>query len=339
MKKHILSLAAALLFTFFAGCAGNGDAGTAPENGGSFETNMPQSVRIGAMNGPTALGLLRLMDLSEADRAAQNYEFTIGVIDEMVALISRGDVDMAAIPANLASVLYNSTNGEILVLAINTLGVLYIVETGDSINSVSDLAGKTVYATGHGAVPELILNYILLQNGLNPDTDLNIEFRSEPVEILPLLQRGGDMIAMLPQPFVASAQQHVDGLRIALDLTEEWDIASDGESQLITGVMVVRRDFAEKYPEAVALFLDEYAASVAFVTGNIEEAAQLAENFGIINREIALRALPYCNITFIAGLAMKDALSGYLQVLHDQNPRSVGGAMPDEDFYFISEIS
>lgn len=291
-------------------------------------------MRIGGLKGPTSMGLVKVMEDNDAGTSANDYEFTIaGAPDELTPKLLQGELDVAAVPANLASVLYNNTEGAVQLLAINTLGVLYIVEKGETVSSIEDLRGQTIYATNKGATPEYALRYLLSQNGIDPDTDVTIEFKSEPTEVVAILSEAESGIAMLPQPYVTVAMGSVEGLRIALDLTAEWD-ALDNGSTLVTGVLVVRKEYAEQNPEAVAAFLDEYAASVAFVNDDNAAAAQLIEKFDIFKAAVAEKALPFCNITFISGADAAEILPGYLQVLYDQNPKSVGGALPGDDFYY-----
>ncbi|MDR2899929.1 MAG: ABC transporter substrate-binding protein [Treponema sp.] len=297
-------------------------------------------VRVSALKGPTAMGMVKLMKDADEGQSANTYSFSLTSIDEITPRIARGDVDIAAVPANLAAVFYNNA-GKYQVMAINTLGVLYIVEKGNTIHSVEDLRGKTLYVAGNGAVPEYALNYVLINNGLVPGKDVFIEFKSEPAEIIPFLLKDDNGIAMLPQPFAATAQMKIEGLRIALDLTKEWDsvateIAKDGSS-FVTSVMVVKKDFADQYPELVKTFAEEYQASTAWVNSHVPEAAVLVGNTGIAESKVAEIALPYCNITYIDGLNMKEKMSGYLQTLYDQNPKSIGEKMPDEGFYYIAK--
>ncbi len=296
-------------------------------------------VRVAALKGPTAMGMVELMNEAESGAVNGNaYDFTIAsAVDEVSPKLVKGETDIAAVPANLAAVLYNNTEGQVEVLAVNTLGVLYIVESGDSVNSVEDLRGKTIYASGKGATPEYALNYILMQNGIDPEKDVTIEWKSEHAECLASLMAEDNAIAMLPQPFVTTAQTKSDKIQVRLDLTAEWDAIqkdSDAPSQLITGVVVARRAFVEENPEAVAAFMDSYAASVEFVNANIDEAAELVGKYEIVPTAVAQKAIPACNITFIAGDEMKQALSGYLNVLFEQNPKAVGGALPGDDFYY-----
>jgi NitT/TauT family transport system substrate-binding protein len=294
----------------------------------------PIDIRIAGMTGPTSMGMAKLMESAEAGTAKNNYIFTIvGSADEITPKLVKGDLDIAAVPANLASVLYNNTEKKIRLLAVNTLGVLYIVERGNEIGSLTDLKGKTIYATGKSAVPEYNLRYLLTQNGIDPDKDITIEWKSEPNEVVALLKNNESGVAMLPQPYVTIARSQVEGLRTAVNLTDEWDKLDNGSS-LITGVIIARSDFVDNNPEQVAAFLDEYRQSVEYVNANVDEAAQLIEKFGIFKAAVAKQALPYCNITFIEGEDMKTAVSGYLSVLYEQNPKSVGGTLPDEGFYF-----
>ncbi|MGX8706129.1 MAG: ABC transporter substrate-binding protein, partial [bacterium] len=237
------------------------------------------------------------------------------------------------LPANLASVLYNNTEGQIRVLAVNTLGVLYIVENGDSVQSVADLKGRTLYASGKGATPEYALDFILSQNGIDPEADVTIEWKSEHAECLAALLAEDGGVALLPQPFVTTALMKAEGLRVALDLNQEWD-ALGVDSTLITGVVVARAAFIDENPDIIASFMDEYAASVAFVNANTAEAAALVGEYGIVPEAVAAKALPACNITFIEGEALKARLSGYLEVLMNANPKAVGGKLPEDDFYF-----
>lgn len=334
MKKWAaLALAAALSLTMLAGCGNHKNDSSASASTGS-ETFTPASFNVAALKGPTAMGLVKLMSDSDAGNTANQYTFTIAAsADEITPKLTQGKLDMACVPANLASVLYNRTRGAVEVLAVNTLGVLYIVENGNAVRSVADLKGKTIVAAGKGATPEYALRYLLSQNGIDPDTDVTIDWKSEHTECVTALASGADTIALLPQPFVAVAQSKLPDLRVALDLTKEWD-ALDNGSSLLTGVIVARREVVEQNPAAVDKFLEEYAASVNWVNGNVSEAAKLVGSYGIVDAAVAEKAIPYCNIVCITGSEMKNKLSGYLSVLNDQNPESVGGALPDDDFYY-----
>lgn len=297
------------------------------------------TVNVTALKGPTAMGMVQLMNQADdGEFSDAEYRFTIAAaIDEVTPALVKGETDIAAVPANVASVLYNRTEGGIEVLAINTLGVLYIVENGDTIHSVADLRGRTIYASGKGATPEYALNYILSENGIDPTGDVTIEWKSEHAECLAALMADEDGIAMLPQPFVTTAQTKSASIRVALDLTEEWDALQEGSEQpsaMLTGVLVARRDFVEQHPEAVRAFLQRYQASVEQVNADNETAAKLIGAYDIVPEAVAVKALPACNIVYIDGAELQQKLSGYLSVLFAQNPESVGGALPQDDFYF-----
>ena len=344
--KKIISLITAFMLTaaLLAGCGSTGN-GTADqtdkqENSGTQTQAEPVDVNVMALKGPTAMGMVKLMDDADSGNVdTENYSFEIAAsADEVTPKLIQGETDIAAVPANLASVLYNKTEGQIQVLAVNTLGVLYIVENGDSIHSVSDLAGRTIYASGKGSTPEYALNFILEKNGLTPGTDVTIEWKSEHSECVSALAQDPEGIAMLPQPFVTTAQAKNPNLKVALDLTEEWDKVMENEetkSSLLTGVVVVRKEFAEENPEAVEDFMDRYADSVKYVNDNVEEAAKLVGNYDIVTEDVAVKAIPECNIVCITREDMKEQLSGYLAALKDANPESIGGELPGDDFYYI----
>lgn len=300
-------------------------------------TAAPAAIRIAGLKGPTSMGMVKLMEDSANEAADNRYSFSLhGSADEVTPKLIQGELDMASLPANLAAVLYNNTGGALKVLAVNTLGVLYIVEKGTSISSFADLKGKTIYATGKGSTPEYTIRYLLTQNGIDPDKDVTLEFKSEPAEVVSLLASTEGGIAMLPQPYVTAAMSKVEGLRMAIDLTAAWE-ETGADSKLITGVLIARTDFINAHPDAVETFLKEYAASVDWVVANPKEAAALCEKFDIAKAQIAEKALPYCNITFLSGDAMKTALSGYLKILFDQNPKAVGGKLPDDGIYESSD--
>ena len=290
------------------------------------------TVKIAALKGPTAMGMTKLMDDDET--SDYNYDFTIAAaVDEISPMVVQGTADIVCVPANLGSVLYNKTEGGVEVLAVNTLGVLYICENGSTVSSIDDLRGKTIYASGKGATPEYALNYILKQNGIDPENDVTIEWKSEHSECLAALLEDENGVAMLPQPFVTTAQTKNENISVVLDLTAEWDKLGNGSS-LITGIIIARREFAENNPDVVDLFLRRYADSVAYVNENVSEGAQLVGKYDIVPAAVAEKAIPACNIVCITGTEMKEKLSGYLNVLFEQLPASVGGAMPADDFYY-----
>ena len=354
--KRITSLfcAAALAAAMLTGCTGGTAASSAapsevpssqeasepasePEEVSSAsetETTDDTTIRIGALKGPTGLGMLQLMQ--EANDGEKPYEFTLaGAADELTGKITTGELDAVALPTNTAATLYNKTEGALQIAMVNTLGVLYLVTSGDTeINSVADLAGKTVVSSGQGTVAEYAFNYILSANGLEAGKDVTVEYKSEHSEIAALMAAGEADIAVLPQPFVTQATSQNPDLKVALDLTEEWDKATDGASILTMGCLVVRRDFAEEHKEAFDAFLNDYKASVEYVNANPAEAAVISGEVDLIPAAVAEKAIPECNIVYVDGAEMKEKLPGFLQILYDANPQSVGGAMPGDDFYY-----
>lgn len=321
MKKNLMKrivamiTAAVMLFSLaaFAACSKKQD---------------DTEIRIAALKGPTGMGMVKLAD-------KQNYpNYTVSIEASPDALNPRiisGEVDVAAVPVNLASVLYNKLDGDISVLAVSTLGVLYVLEAGSEVNSVADLAGKTVYATGQGATPEYILNYLLDKNGVSESVEVN--YVGEHAALATMLANGSAEIGMLPEPNVTSTLAGNDNLRIALNLTEEWNKVCSTE--LVQGVVIARKSFVNEHSEAIEQFLREYEKSSAFVNENIDEAAKLIVDAGILgNVEIAKKAIPNCNISFSKGEAMHKAVEGMLTVLFEANPKSIGGKLPDKDFYY-----
>ena len=299
----------------------------------------PVDVRVVALKGPTGMGLAKFMD-EEPDETYNNFSFElVGAVDEIPPKIIQGNVDIAAVPANLASILYNNTQGEVQVLAVNTLGVLYIVENGSSVKSLQDLKGKTLYASGKGATPEYALNHLLKQAGVDPEKDITIEWKSEHAEVVAAMTAEQNAIGLLPQPFVTVAQAKNENIKMAVDLNTQWEELNKNSDSplLITGAFVVRREFAEANPQAVKEFMDHYHASQKFVNENLEEASLLMEKFDIIKAPIAQKAIPYCYIVDINGVEMKKIMGGYLKILKEANPKSIGGNLPGEDFYYGQE--
>lgn len=325
MLKKILSviLAAALLLSFALASA---------------EETEKVTVRLGGLKGPTSMGMVKMLEDAENGLTANNYEFTLaGSPNDLTPALLKGDLDVLAVPVNLGAILFGKSNGAVQLAAVNTLGVLYIVEKGgETVQALEDLKGKTLYATGKGSTPEYALAYLLAQHGMDINTDLTVDWKSEHTEVVAQMAKEETAIALLPQPFVTVAAGQVENLRVALDLTKEWDSLDNG-SQLITGGLVVRKAFAEEHPEAMAAFLEEYAASTAYTNEHPAEAAQLIEKFDIIKAAVAEKAIPFCNIVCVTGDEMKGIVAGYYQTLFDQNPESVGGAMPGDEFYLKAE--
>lgn len=300
------------------------------QTGNQEEAPVPEAdhVNLVGLKGPTTMGLVKLLEDDEKGL----YAFSMaGAGDEIVAKLTKGEADIATIPSNLASVLYHKTNGSIQVLTANTLGVLYIVSTDPAISSVGDLKGKTLMATGQNTVPALSLQALLEKNDLVPNQDVIFDFKVEPTEVVAQLTQAGGT-AMLPEPFVSAALSQVPGLARVLDVSGEWEEAYG--TPMVTGVTVVRKDFAADNPNTVKAFLRDYEASVAFVNDAPKEAALLIEKAGIVKAPIAEKAIPTTSIVYLTGGDMEASISAYLRVLYDKDPASVGGNLPDDDFYY-----
>ncbi len=286
-------------------------------------------ISVGMLKGPTGMGAAWLMDQAEQGLTLNRYEFTVaGAADELTGRLIQGDLDIAALPTNAISALYNKTQGEIICLGVNTLGVLYILENGESIESIADLNGKTVLASGQGSTAESVLNYLISEHGL----DTEIYWASEHTEAATLALTGKYDIVMLPEPFVTNVMTKSENFRVALNLSAEWESLTGGV--LTMGGIAVRKAFAEENPEAVAQFAKDYAMSIDMINGDPKAAGQLIEKYGIAAAAVAESAVPRCNIVWLYdNEEYKPVLENFLSVLFEANPASVGGTMPGEDFY------
>ena len=300
-------------------------------------------VRITTIAGPTGVGMAQLRAQNDAQKTANAYDFD--VVDDptkAVAAVSNGSTDIAAVPTNLAATLYKKTSGKVQILAVNTLGVLYMLDNGAGIKAVADLKGKEIYSSGQGANPEYVLRYILEKNGLNPDKDVKLHFVEDNDALTAAIVQGVAQVAMVPEPkvTVCLVQMKAAGKTVptvALNMTEEWNKVAGGSSTLMMGCVIARKEVVEKNGAAVQAFLKEYESSITAVKSDVEAAAGWCETYKIIPKAaIAKQAIPRCGLTFVTGAAMKQQLSGYLDVLFKANPKVVGGSMPADDFYYGS---
>ncbi|GKX29918.1 lipoprotein [Vallitalea longa] len=310
--------------------------GTDKETDTSENDKEATVIKVAALKGPTGMGMAKLMDDVDSGESALKCEFTLsGAPDELTGKIISNEVDLACVPTNLASVLYNKSKGQIKLAAVNTLGVLYVMEVGDEIKSVEDLKGKEIYTSGKGLVPDYILQYILKENNLDPEKDVTLNYTMQHAEVATTVISGDNKLAMLPQPFVTTVSMKNKDARIALDITEEWKKIQGEDSPLAMGCIIVNSEFAANNKELVADFLEEYKQSVEWVNANAEEAGKVIENQGIINNaKIAETAIPNSNIVFITAEDAKETLQNLYEILFEFNPTSVGGKLPDGDFYY-----
>ena len=342
MKKFIkltaLLLVVSTMLLCFAACTDNGNKDLGDDDKENNE-EVNTTVKIATLNGPTTIGVLGILkgDVTKDSTNTYVYDQIYASADAFAPSLLKNEINAAIIPANAAATLHKNSGGKIQVVAVNNLGVLYILEKGDSIKSVSDLKNKTIVATGAGTTPQYSLEYILKENGLTVGKDVTVEYKSEAAEVLAALKQGKADIAMLPQPAATKATKAVEGVRIALDLNAEWAKTGDGAA-LVTGVLVVNTQFAKDNPKAVETLLKDYKASCELVSSDLDKIADYVVEFGIggiDNAAIAKIAVPLCNIKYMAGGEMKSAVSGYLKVLFDSNPASIGGEIPADSFYYI----
>ena len=343
--KKMLSLAlAAAMALSLAACgkkeapaqSGSQSGGQSASQSGAAQEGADLSdvtIRAAAMNGPTGMGMARLADEARNDRLPFGCRVTFsGSPDDVRAGLLSGELDIAAVPVNMAAALYNKTEGGILTAAVNTLGVLYIVEKGDAVQSMADLAGKKLLAAGQGSTPEYVINYLLEKNDLTGSVE--VEYVSEHAEAVTQMAAGNADLILVPEPFVTTALGKVEGARVALDLTREWAKASD--TGMVMGCLVVSAAFAQEHPDALEAFMTAYASSADYCTGHPAEAAALIQEFGVMgSAALAEKAIPNCNIVCITGQEMANMVTGMLTVLFDADPKSVGGSLPGEEMFWL----
>lgn len=327
MKKKIgvfiMALVLVISTLFAAGCSGSTDST-------SSDNSKNQAIRIAALKGPTGMGMAKLME----DK--QDYNITLyDSPDQITSKLINGELDGAAVPSNLASILYNKTKGAVKVVGINTLGVLYIVENGSAVKNIADLRGKTIYSSDKGAAPEFILNYILRKNGLEPGKDVIVDYKMNHSDLAAAVSSQKVNLAVLPEPFVTTVKMKDKSLQVPINLTEEWNKASGGQSKLAMGTIIFRKSFIDKRGKDLDKFLSKYKDSVNFVNSNKSEAGKLIQKYGILPKaKVAEMAIPRSNIVFINAKDGKQILQKFYEVLYQSDPKSVGGKIPDENFYY-----
>ena len=339
VTKNFLCLLSGLVLAagMLTGCSDEGN----PDGGSSSGASEAIDIRMAVINGPTGVGAVNLWANQDNGTAQNRYSIEmVTTPDTAINKLAAGEVDIAAVPTNLAATLSAKTDGSVQVLAVNTLGVLYILENGETIQTIDDLKGKTIYSTGQGSNPEYVLNYVLEKNGLTPGEDVTIEFLTENQELATRLLETPGAVAMVPEPLVTTIKTQNPSIYTALSMTEEWDKVANGESSLMMGCIVANKEFVAAHPEGIRTFLWEYEASIERANAMRPETAKLCVEYGIIDNElVAENAIVGCNLVYIEGEDMKEQLFGYYQVLMDANPQSIGGEMPDDAFYYLGETA
>lgn len=347
MKKRLLAIMACAVLALSACGKANVKESSSASESSSDQTTVAQSseneeslgtIKLGGLKGPTSMGMVKLLD--DAKKGSLSYSVSFDMEDApdvMAPKLLNGEVDIAALPVNMGSVLFNKSDGKVVMLNASTLGILYILEKGDqNIKSIEDLKGKTITAHGQGATPEYSLSYILSAHGMDINKDVTMDWKSSAEEVLAAVENTDNAVVMLPQPFVTVAQTKMPELKTVLDLTKEWDAIGTG-GKLITSGIFVRSDFLESNKALVDEFISNYTDSVKWINDNVEDASKLVEENGIIKAPVAAKAIPYCNLVSITGDEMKKDAEEYLKTLFDADPKSVGGALPGEEFYYTGK--
>lgn len=328
IRKTVVCSMLIFLMILSAGCSSKLPASTA-----NSSSKADGKVNLVAMKGPTGMGILPLV---EDKKEEGDLDFHIETLpEEVVVGLGKGEIDIAAIPANLAATLFQKLDGELQAVAINVTNVLYIAENGDSIQNIGDLKGKTIFSSGRGATPEAALTLLLKGAFLHPGSDVTVEYSAEATEVATKLLAKPGSIALIQEPFLTSVKGKNDSIRVSLDLDELWKEEFGRDAAIITGVVVARKDFIEKNPAWFPDFLDKYEDSVAYVKEHPAEAAQLIEDYGIMEKAAAEAAIPNSGLSFIRDNEMQEKLTGYLTKLYDFDPKLIGGALPTDDFYFL----
>ena len=342
MKRMIcLLLSIALVVLCFAGCSGDVTTASSVAEPASSEAPVSYEVKLATLAGPTGMGMAFMLD---EDATRNTYDYTIASApDEITGKLLTGAYDIAALPTNVAATLYNGSEGKVKLLALNTLGVLYILEKGDTIRTIQDLKGKKIYVSGQGATPEYLLDYLLAQNGIDPDKDVDIDFTySTHADLVAFAATGAADVVLLPEPTVTALLSQNADMRVALDLNDVWEETVAGTEQqgsvVSMGCVVVRTEFAESNPQAVANFLADYEDSVKKVKADTQAASEKIEALGIVAKAaVALKALPRCSIVLISGQEMVDQIGSFYQGLFVANPKSIGRKLPDSNFYYVAD--
>lgn len=301
---------------------------------GGCATKPVEPLEVAALNGPTGIGMVQMLEEMEG---VENPKYNIVLYqspDEIVGKVVSGELDIACVPSNLGAVLYNKTEGGIKLLGMNTLGVLYIVENGQTVQNIEDLKGKTILSSGKDSTPEFVLNYILNEAGLVPGEDVTVEFMGNHSDIASKLMAEEGTIALLPEPFVTTVLAKDENIRMAIDVNEAWNNLN--QMDLPMGIIVANANVVKDNAKGIEAFLEDYEASVKFVDENLEDAAALVEKFGIVpNAALAKVAIPKCNIVYRDSSDSEDSLNKFYEILEQANPKAVGGKLPDEAFYTL----
>jgi NitT/TauT family transport system substrate-binding protein len=294
-------------------------------------------VVVESLRGPTGLGIAKLAGDNPILPGDFDVEYRFSSApDVTVSNVLSGEADIAALPTNVAARLY-SAGVPYRILAVNTLGVLYIVSTDPAIEDLGDLEGRELLVSGRGANPDIILRALLEGRGIDPDEDLAIRYANH-TEAAQLLLSGREQSALLPEPFVTRVLQQSPGARIAVDIQEEWQRQLGAGSTIGLGCIVVHNRLVEEEPAFVATFLEEYLASVEWVRSNPEQAGPIVEELGVgFTAEEAREAIPRANLVGLFGVEAYRAIDPYFRALYAFDPASLGGSLPGQDLFVMPD--
>ena len=313
-----------------------------PENRELMGSPDPCAVRVGLIMGPPSMGLSQFLVAAQQGKTTNDFDFTINGVDYvgLSAAFNQGEYDICTLPSNIGPILFNNheLKNEYKVISVNNLGVLYVITTDETVKTMDDLTGRTVYSYGEGGTPEYTIDALLKKTGRKDS--FNLEFKSSPFEVLNLLQQEKNCVAILPQPFVSLSKIMVDVLYTPIDITDEWNKAfADTGSQAVTTTTIVNKKFLEEHEQAVIEYLERAAMSVEWSLNNMSSAASLQEELGtFMNNAVALDAMPQISMVSLTGTTMRTAMSGFIEELYKANPDSIGGSIPGDDFYYLPPV-
>ena len=337
MKKllSVIAIVLSIIMLFgLAGCGNNDTNSNVSSENVSSEEYKAQDMHVACLKGPTGVGMAKLVEDAQNKKTANHYTFTIATAaDEISGKIINGEINIASVPTNLAAKLHQKTNGKITMLAVNTLGVLSFLSSDESVKTVADLKGKTIYSAGEGSNPEYILKYVLKQNNIDPEKDVTIKFVATGEQLSAAMISGQATVAMVPEPAATTVLTKKNTVKRIFTVNDEWEKISD--SKLMMGCVVALDSYIENNKEAVDKFLEEYKASIEFANKNLDDTAKYCETYGIVpSAAIAKAAIPTCNVTYVDKTEMKNSIKGYFEVLLSFDKTSIGGKLPADSFYY-----
>lgn len=293
----------------------------------------PLQLTVAGLKGPSSIGMLRMIESEPV--FGEDVETEYQIVDEpqlMIARIMSGEADIAAVPINLAAVLYNK-GAPYRLGAVTGDGLLHIVSSREDIGSVEDLKGKRIYCIAQGSTPEFVLRYVLEKSGIDPDTEVELDFSFDHVAIAPQLIAGKVDLAVLPEPFVSIVASKNPAVQPVIDLQQVWaELSGTGDTYPITATLV-RNSLYREHPEALKAFFAAYRESIDWANANPAEAGGLAGKYMEMPAPIIAKAMPRLNLRYQSPREARSRVEELYQVFHGFAPASVGGTIPGDEFY------